>query len=318
LFARRERNPLECDLLVVDETSMIDVPLMNHLLRALPGHAALILVGDVDQLPSVGPGTVLRDLIESGTAPVARLTEVFRQAAGSRIIVSAHRINEGLMPDLPEKGAESDFYFIEREAPDAIAATLLDVMRKRVPEKFGFDPVGDVQVLSPMNRGSLGVRELNARLQGELNPLRDGEPFVEKFGYEFRARDKVIQTENNYDKEVFNGDIGRIESIDPAQKEVNVRFDNREVKYEYGELDELAPAYAITIHKSQGSEFRAVVIPVSTQHYMLLQRNLIYTGVTRGKQLVILVGQRQALSLAIKNNQTRERFSGLLSRLKAR
>jgi exodeoxyribonuclease V alpha subunit len=314
-FNRRENNPLECDLLVVDETSMVDVPLMHNLLRALPREASLVLVGDVDQLPSVGPGMVLRDVIESKKAPVARLTEVFRQAANSRIITNAHRINEGHLPDLPEKDAETDFFFVERNKPEDISDVLIEMVKERIPKKFRLDPFRDLQVLSPMNRGSLGIRELNARLQDALNPAKPEEPTIEKFGTHFRVRDKVIQTENDYDKEVFNGDIGRIVKIDPADRELTVKFDQREVKYDFGELDELAPAYAITIHKSQGSEFPCVVIPIATQHYMLLQRNLLYTGVTRGKKLVVLVGQRKALEMAVRNNRTEQRFSGLLERL---
>lgn len=313
-FSHNEDNPLECDLLVVDETSMVDVPLMNSLLRALPVSAGLLLVGDVDQLPPVGPGTALRNIIESGIVPVVRLTEVFRQANNSQIILNAHRINEGLMPEVGENG--SDFFFVEREQPDRIAETVIEFVKKRIPNKFKLDPIRDVQVLSPMNRGSLGIRELNARLQEELNPRKTEEPFVEKFGWQYRIRDKVIQTENDYDKEVFNGDIGQILKIDPVDRELTVKFDQRQVNYEFGELDELSLAYAITIHKSQGSEFPAVVIPLATQHYLLLQRNLVYTGVTRGKQLVMLVGQSKALSLAVKNNRTEQRFSGLLARLK--
>lgn len=315
-FARDESNPLECDLLVVDECSMVDLPLMNRLLRAFPASASLLLVGDVDQLPSVGPGMVLRDLIDSGVVPVARLTEVFRQAADSKIITSAHQINAGHLPHLPEKGAESDFFFIERNEPDQIAETLLDMVKTRIPAKFRCDAIRDIQVLAPMNRGSLGIRELNARLQDTLNPARANEPHVEKFGWQFRVRDKVIQTENNYDKDVFNGDIGQIRSIDPDQREVVVQYDNREVTYDYGELDEVSLAYAITIHKSQGSEFPVVVIPLATQQFVLLQRNLVYTGITRGKKLVVLIGQRKALAIAVKNNRTEMRYSGLLPRLK--
>ena len=315
-FTRNESRPLDCDLLVADETSMVDVPLMSHLLRALPPQASLLLVGDIDQLPSVGPGLVLRDLIESGVVPVARLTEVFRQAAGSQIITSAHRINQGLLPELPEKGAEQDFYFVERAEPERIADTLVDLVKRRIPDKFKLDPIRDIQVLGPMNRGSLGIRELNTRLQAELNPVRGDEPCVEKFGWQFRVRDKVIQTENDYDKEVFNGDIGQIVKIDALEREVTVNFAPREVVYEFGELDELALAYAITIHKSQGSEFPAVVIPLAMQHYLLLQRNLVYTGVTRGKRLVVLVGQNKALATAVRNNRTERRFSGLLARLR--
>jgi exodeoxyribonuclease V alpha subunit len=316
-FGRNEGNPLDCDLLVVDETSMVDVTLMANLLRALPPKASLLLVGDIDQLPSVGPGMVLRHVIESKVVPVVRLTEVFRQAAHSRIITNAHRINEGQMPEIPTKGRESDFFFIDRDEPEQIAATLVEMVKTRIPAKFGLDSIRDVQVLCPMNRGSLGIRELNMRLQNELNPVRAGEPMVEKFGWQFRPRDKVIQTENDYDKDVFNGDIGQIVKIDPVEREATIRFDQREVVYDYGELDEISLAYAITIHKSQGSEFPAIVTPLAMQQYMLLQRNLVYTGITRGKKLVVLVGQRKALAMAVKNNRTENRFSGLLARMLA-
>ena len=317
-FARRESNPLDCDLLVVDETSMVDVSLMQSLVRALPARAGLLLVGDVDQLPSVGPGNVLKDLIESGVAPVVRLTEVFRQASHSRIITNAHRINQGQLPELPDKDkTDADFYFIERERPEQIADTLLEMVRRRIPARFGLDSIRDIQILSPMNRGSLGIRELNARLQTELNPPRPDQNSVEKFGVQFRVGDKVIQTENDYDKEVFNGDIGVISKLDVMEKELTVSFEQREVRYDFGELDELSLAYAITIHKSQGSEFSAIVIPLATQHFMLLQRNLVYTGVTRGKRLVVLIGQRKALSMAVQNNRVSQRFSGLFERLKA-
>lgn len=313
-FTRNEGNPLDCDLLVVDETSMVDVTIMANLLRALPPKASLLLVGDIDQLPSVGPGMVLRHIIESTVVPVVRLTEVFRQAAHSRIIINAHRINEGQMPEFAAKGGESDFFFIDRDEPDQIAATLVEMVKTRIPAKFRLDPIRDIQVLCPMNRGSLGIRELNVRLQNELNPARADEPSVEKFGWQFRPRDKVIQTENDYDKDVFNGDIGQIVKIDPVEREVTIRFDQREVVYDFGELDEIALAYAITIHKSQGSEFPAVVTPLATQQYLLLQRNLVYTGITRGKKLVVLIGQRKALAIAVRNNRTENRFSGLLAR----
>ena len=314
-FTRNEASPLACDLLVVDECSMVDVSLMNHLLRALPVKASLLLVGDVDQLPSVGPGMVLKNLIDSGVICVVRLTEVFRQAAHSRIITNAHRINEGQMPELAGQDPASDFHFVEREEPEKIASTLVEMVKRRIPDKFKLDPIRDIQVLCPMNRGSLGIRELNLRLQTELNPARPEEPSVEKFGWQFRVRDKLIQTENNYDKEVFNGDIGQIVRIDPVGREVTVNFDSREVVYDFGELDEVSLAYAITIHKSQGSEFLAVVTPLAMQQYLLLQRNLIYTGITRGKKLVVLIGQRKALALAVRNNKTAQRFSGLLYRL---
>jgi exodeoxyribonuclease V alpha subunit len=317
-FSKDESNPLACDLLVVDETSMVDVLLMHSLVRALPNHGGLILVGDVDQLPSVGPGTVLGDLIESGVVPVVRLTEVFRQAAGSRIITTAHRIRQGQMPDMREADPESDFHFVERDDPEKIVATLVKLVQERIPERFHLDSLRDVQVLCPMNRGSLGVRELNAALQRALNPPRPGEPSAERFGWRFQIRDKVIQTENDYDKDVFNGDIGTVEQIDAVEHQVGVRFDDRMVKYDFGELDEVAPAYAVTIHKSQGSEFPAVVIPLATQHYMLLQRNLIYTGITRGKKLVVLIGQRKALGIAIHNDRPQRRYSGLLASQKGK
>ncbi len=315
-FTRNENRPIECDLLVVDETSMVDVPLMHSLLRALPSNASLLLVGDVDQLPSVGPGMVLRNLMDCGIVPVVRLTEVFRQAANSRIITSAHRINEGLMPELSNGGAESDFYFVRRETPDRIAATVLEIVKNRIPNKFKLDPFRDIQVLVPMNRGSLGVLELNLRLQTELNPPAADKPEIEKFGWRFRVGDKVMQTENDYDKDVFNGDIGQVLRVDQEEHTVAVRFDNREVSYDFGELDELVLAYAITIHKSQGSEFPAIVLPLATQHFLLLQRNLVYTGVTRGKKLVMIVGQEKALSISVRNNRTEQRYSGLLHRLR--
>jgi exodeoxyribonuclease V alpha subunit len=315
-FQRNEDKPLECDLLIVDETSMVDVLLMYALLRALPKTSALIMVGDVDQLPSVGAGNALRDLIDSGVVPVVRLTEVFRQAATSKIITSAHLIRQGKMPELRTAEAGSDFHFVERETPEEIAATLVRLVQDRIPKGYRLDSIRDIQVLCPMNRGSIGVRELNTVLQGVLNPVRLGEPAAERFGWRFQVRDKVIQTENDYKKEVFNGDIGTIEKIDPVEQEVSVRFDDRLVVYDYGELDEVSLAYAVTIHKSQGSEFPAVVIPVAMQHYMLLQRNLIYTGITRAKRLLVVVGQRKALGLAIRNDQSRRRYSGLLSSLK--
>jgi exodeoxyribonuclease V alpha subunit len=315
-FARNEGHPLDCGLLVVDETSMVDVLLMSRLLRAIPGDGSLLLVGDVDQLPSVGPGAVLLSLIESGVVPVVRLTEVFRQAAGSRIITNAHRINEGLMPELAAQASESDFYFVKRNEPEEIAAVLVDLVKRRIPSKFGCEAIRDIQVLSPMNRGSLGIRELNQRLQAELNPARPDEACAEKFGWQFRVRDKVIQTENNYDKEVFNGDIGQVSRVDPVEREATVSFAEREVVYDYGELDQLSLAYAITIHKAQGSEFPVVVIPLAMQHYLLLQRNLLYTGVTRGKRLVVLAGQEKALAAAVRNNRVERRFSGLRWRLR--
>ena len=314
-FGKNESNRLDCDLLIIDETSMVDVVLMHSLLKAVPQRAGLALVGDVDQLPSVGPGMLLQDLIDSGMVPVVRLTEVFRQAANSRIITSAHRIRLGQLPELTPAGEVSDFHFVERDDPEQIVSTLIQVIQHRIPVRFGFDPIRDVQVLCPMNRGSLGVRELNLSLQRALNPARNSEEAVEKYGWRFQARDKVIQTENNYEKEVFNGDIGVVETIDSVEQEVAIRFDQRLVKYDFGELDSVSLAYAVTVHKAQGSEFPAVVIPLATQQYMLLQRNLIYTGITRGKNLVVLIGQRKALRIAVSNNKTQRRYSGLLEAL---
>ncbi|HXY08394.1 MAG TPA: AAA family ATPase [Terriglobales bacterium] len=315
-FTRNESNPLGCGLLVVDETSMVDVPLMHSLVRAVPNPSGLILVGDVDQLPSVGPGTVLHELIESGVVPTVRLTEVFRQAADSQIITNAHRIRRGQMPDMGGADPNSDFHFVERDEAEKIVATLVKLVQERIPERFGLDPIRDVQVLCPMNRGSLGVRELNTALQQVLNPVRAGEPSIERFGWRFQMRDKVIQTENDYDKDVFNGDVGIVERVDLVEQQVAIRFDDRIVKYDFGELDEVSLAYAVTIHKSQGSEFPAVVIPLATQHYMLLQRNLIYTGITRGKRLVVLVGQKKALGIAVRNDRPQRRYSGLLASLR--
>jgi len=307
-FRRNEENALDCDLLVVDETSMVDVPLMRALLRALPDRAALLLVGDVDQLPSVGPGQVLADVIASGAMPVVRLTEVFRQAAESRIIVNAHRINQGLMPSLtPIEGG--DFYFVDAADAEEGVQKLLAIVQERIPKRFGFDPIGGIQVLCPMNRGGLGARSLNIELQNALNP--PGEIRVERFGWTFCPGDKVMQVENDYDKDVYNGDLGMVSRIDMEESEVSVEFDGREVIYGFGDLDELVLAYATTIHKSQGSEYPAVVIPLSTQHYPMLQRNLVYTGVTRGKRLVVLVGQRKALAIAVKGARARRRWSKL-------
>jgi len=307
-FRRDENNPLDCDLLVVDETSMVDVPLMRALLRALPDRAALLLVGDVDQLPSVGPGQVLADIIASGAVPVMRLTEVFRQAAESRIIVNAHRINQGLMPDLTpvETG---DFYFVDAADPEEGVRKVLAVVRERIPKRFGLDSIRDVQVLCPMNRGGLGARSLNIELQRALNP--PGENRIDRFGWTFCPGDKVMQVENDYDKDVYNGDLGVVWRIATEEGELVADFDGRKITYGFGELDELVLAYATTIHKSQGSEYPAVVIPLTTQHYPMLQRNLVYTGVTRGKRLVVLVGKRKALAIAVKGARTRRRWSKL-------
>jgi exodeoxyribonuclease V alpha subunit len=312
-FRRTEEHPLECDLLVIDEASMVDVPLMRSLLRAVPDEAGLLIVGDVDQLPSVGPGQVLADIIACDMIPVVRLTEVFRQAAGSRVITNAHRINRGQLPELTHGKTLSDFYFIEATEPDDGVAKIIAVVRDRIPKAFGLDPIRDVQVLCPMNRGGLGARSLNIELQKALNP--PGEDRVERFGWTFCPGDKVMQIENDYDREVYNGDLGIVQRIDQEESELVVAFDGRDVAYGFGELDELVLAYATTIHKSQGSEYPAVVIPLMTQHYMMLARNLLYTGVTRGKRLVVLVGQRQALAIAVRNRGSRRRWSKLREHL---
>ncbi len=312
-FKRRQDSPLDCDLLVVDECSMIDVPLASQLLKAVPSRSAVIFVGDVDQLPSVGPGQFLTDLIDSGAVPVVRLTEVFRQAATSRIVRSAHQINQGMLPSLPAAGEISDFYMLPVEEPEAIAQTVVDLVKTRLPGRFGVDPLRDIQVLCPMNRSVTGARAINHALQAALNP--PGEHSVEKFGSAFSVGDKVMQIENNYEREVYNGDIGFVAEIDREEDELVAQFDGRLVRYPFGELDELVLCYATTIHKSQGSEYPVVVIPLSTQHYMMLKRNLIYTGITRGKRLVVLVGQKRALAMAVKGKRDERRWSKLKERL---
>ncbi|MDB5297469.1 MAG: ATP-dependent RecD-like helicase, partial [Phycisphaerales bacterium] len=316
-FKRNGENPLEGDVFVVDETSMVDLPLAHKVVRAVPPAAALVLVGDVDQLPPVGPGCVLRDVIESGAVPVCRLTEVFRQAAQSQIIAGAHRVNQGLMPVFPGKLGEgetpADFYFVEAEDPEAAVAAVLHLVQKAIPRRFGLRPLDDVQVLSPMQRGVLGARNLNLALQATLNPTGTS---VERHGWTFRVGDKVMQTVNDYDKDVFNGDIGRVAEIDATEQELAVTFDGRDVIYDFNELDELSLSYAATVHKSQGSEYPAVVVPVHTQHYTMLQRNLLYTAMTRGKKLVVLVGTKKAIALAVKRTEGTERVTTLRERLR--
>ena len=312
-FARNEDNPLACGLLVVDEASMMDTLLFYHLLKAVPMGATVVLVGDVHQLPSVGPGNVLADIIASGAVPVVELTEIFRQSAESEIICNAHLINKGQVPSLESsKDRLSDFYFIHQNDPERAADMVVDLVRNHIPRRFGLDPVNDIQVLTPMHKGAVGAAQLNLRLQASLNPngleVRRGER-------SFRLHDKVMQIRNNYDKDVFNGDVGRIVFLDGKERTLSVRYDDRVVPYDFEELDELTPAYAISIHKSQGSEYPAVVIPLMMQHYVLLQRNLVYTGVTRGKKLVVLVGESRALHMAVKNNKTRTRHTRLALRL---
>ncbi|MFC3631088.1 ATP-dependent RecD-like DNA helicase [Paracoccus angustae] len=308
-FKRNEDSPLDCELLVVDESSMVDVPLMQSLMKAVPTTAALLMVGDIDQLPSVGPGQVLADIIGSGAVPVVRLTEVFRQAAQSKIITTAHAINAGRMPELAHPDTASDFYFVPAGDPEEAVARIVELVSRRIPRRFGLDPIKDIQVLCPMNRGGVGARSLNIELQKALNPA--GDKKIERFGWTFAPGDKVMQVENDYDKDVYNGDIGTIADVDADEGELAVRFDDRTVVFAFGELDTLVPAYAATIHKSQGSEYPAVVIPVMTQHYTMLQRNLLYTGVTRGRKLVVLVGQKRAVAIAVKNAAGRRRWSKL-------
>ncbi len=315
-FRRGPDNRLECDLLVIDEASMVDASLMFALVKAMPCQAGLLLVGDVDQLPSVGPGQALDDIIASGALPVARLTEVFRQAAESRIVVNAHRINRGEMPEWPKRGEDSDFWFVDADDPERGAAKVMEIVRDRIPRRFGLDPIRDIQVLCPMQRGALGARSLNADLQKALNP--DPPARIEKFGSIFAPGDKIMQIENDYDRDVFNGDLGTVLRIDEVEGALVAGFDGREVEYPFGELDALVPAYATTIHKSQGSEYPAVVITLATQHYAMLARNLVYTAVTRGKRLVVIVGQRRAMAIAVRGGGARRRWTKLREWLAAR
>ncbi len=312
-FQKNDQTPLRCDLLIVDEASMIDTILMHHLLKAVSPNATLILVGDVNQLPSVGAGAVLQDIIASQAVPVMELNEIFRQARESLIIVNAHKINQGLMPTLSPSGHKlEDFYFIEQEEPEKVLGIILELVKERIPNRFGFDPIDDIQVLTPMHKGVVGAGNLNTELQQALNPVPDS---LIRGGKNFRLQDKVMQIQNNYEKEVFNGDLGRIVRVDQESQEVTIDFDSRRVPYDYSDLDEVVLAYAISIHKSQGSEYPAVVIPILTQHYVLLQRNLIYTAVTRGRKLVVLVGTRTALAMGIRNDKTKKRYTFLRKRL---
>lgn len=313
-FQRNEDHPLEADMVIVDEASMLDLLLTNHLLKAIDPASHLLLVGDVDQLPSVGAGNVLRDIIASGQVAVVTLDEIFRQAEDSLIVANAHRINRGQMP-LFAKGAKDFFLFVDEE-PEKAADLVVDLVKVRIPRKFGYHPVDDIQVLSPMYRGAVGVSNLNARLQEALNPASPGKSEHRLAGRLFRLGDKVMQTRNNYDKEVYNGDIGRIVRLDLEDQIVVVRIDDRPVPYEFGELDELVNAYAVSVHKSQGSEYPAVVVPVLTQHYLLLQRNLLYTAVTRAKELVVLVGTKKAIAIAVRNDKIAHRHTALDVRLR--
>ncbi|MBI3014191.1 MAG: ATP-dependent RecD-like DNA helicase [Candidatus Tectomicrobia bacterium] len=314
-FQRGPTNRLKADVFVIDETSMVDLPLMDSLLQAIPDEATVIFIGDANQLPSVGPGNVLRDIIASERIPVVTLTEIFRQARGSLIVENAHRINQGELPFLPQgdQRESADFHFIHEADPDKILRLILDLCSEILPHKRGLHPIDDIQVLTPMHRGPLGTVNLNEQLQQRLNPSRNDDLPA---GFPFRLRDKVMQIRNNYQKEIFNGDIGRITAIDSERGEICVNFDQREVLYESGELDELTPAYAVSIHKAQGSEYPGIIVPLTTQHFPLLQRNVIYTAVTRGKKLVILIGTTRALTIAIKSNQIQSRHTFLAQRLR--
>jgi exodeoxyribonuclease V alpha subunit len=313
-FMRNQDRPLEVDVLILDETSMVDTTLMYHLLKALPAESTLILVGDVNQLPSVGAGNVLKDVIRSGMISVVELRDIFRQAKLSRITVNAHRINSGLLPEWrTERGPLEDFYFIEQDEPEQALRMIMDLVCDRIPKRFKFDPVDDIQVLSPMHKGVVGTENLNMKLQEALNPSKQEMLRSER---RFRLKDKVMQVRNNYEKEVFNGDIGRITALDQEEQVVTVTYDGVPVPYETSELDEIALAYAISVHKSQGSEYPAVILPVLSQHHLLLQRNLIYTAVTRAKELVIIVGSKSALATGVKNDRIMRRYTYLAERLK--
>lgn len=324
-YKKNEENLLEGDVLIVDECSMIDIILMNSLLKAIPPSMRLIMVGDIDQLPSVGAGNVLRDMINSEVFTVVRLTRIFRQAKSSRIIMNAHRINEGKMPDL-SNGKDTDFFFIENENPDAIIPEIVDMVQRKLPHYYHVES-SQIQVLTPMQRGVLGATNLNLSLQEALNPaLHDvfmkgrgkvtmTKECLRRSGFAFRANDKVMQIKNNYDKEVFNGDIGMIESVNEVDKTLTVKFDQKIVEYDVTELDEIVHAYAITIHKSQGSEYPIVVMPVLMNHYVMLQRNLIYTGITRAKKILVVIGTKKALSYAVKNVTVTDRNTLLKERL---
>ncbi|MEI8366024.1 MAG: ATP-dependent RecD-like DNA helicase [Parachlamydiaceae bacterium] len=307
-FKRGINNPLECDLIIIDEASMIDTFLMYSLLKAIPDHARVVFVGDVNQLPSVGPGNVLKDIIASHCVPVTILNEIYRQAAGSRIITNAHRINQGVFPDISNE-ITSDFFFVDVETPEEVLQNILSLVAMRLPTKYKLDPFSDIQVLAPMKRGVIGIENLNLALQEKLNPSK--EPPLLWSGRRFLPGDKVMQIRNDYERGVFNGDIGRIKHIDTAEQEVVVTIDDQDVVYTFPDLDDLVLAYAVSIHKYQGSECPCIVMPVHTTHFKLLHRNLLYTGVTRGKKLVILVGTKKALFIAVNNDEVRRRYTGL-------
>jgi exodeoxyribonuclease V alpha subunit len=313
-FEHNRDNPLEEDIFILDEVSMIDIQLMNSLLAALPDESCLILVGDIDQLPSVGPGNVLRDLIGSGSVPYQKLDTIFRQETGGWIVQNAHHVNRGEKLELPPQDEEfSDFYFIETKEPEQVIQRMINVVTNRIPDHFGFDPTTEIQVLTPMRKNLLGSENLNAVLQEAINP--EGLE-LSRYGRKYRMGDRVMQIRNNYDKDIYNGDIGHIVKVDLTDDRIHVDYDGRRVIYELTELDELVHAYACSIHKSQGSEYPAVVILITTQHFKMLQRNLLYTGITRGRKLVCLIGSSKAVYMAICNNEIRLRRTGLRKRLK--
>ena len=314
-FKHNDENPLDVDMLIVDEASMLDLLLANHLFKAVHPASHLLLVGDVDQLPSVGAGNVLRDVIDSGAVPVVQLDLIYRQAQDSLIVTNAHRINKGQMPAFAKTA--TDFYLFVQDDPDAAADLVVDIVKNRIPRRFGYDPMEDIQVLSPMYRGAVGVSNLNERLQAALNPPSPGKAERRFSGRAFRTGDRVIQLRNNYDLDVFNGDLGWIRAIDVANQALRVQIDDRVVSYDWSEADELALAYAVSVHKAQGSEYRAVVIPVMTTHYMMLTRPILYTAVTRARELVVLVGTRRALAIAVRNNKVSQRHTGLAPRIGA-
>lgn len=311
-YKKNEESPLDCDVLIIDETSMVDIMLFYNLLKAVSNETVLILVGDVDQLPSVGAGNVLKDIIESETVNVVRLTRIFRQAQGSAIVTNAHRINRGGTPNL-KGGKSSDFFFIEEEEPQKVVATITELCSKRLPNYYKVDPVNDIQVLCPMQKGETGAFNLNIILQEALNPA---EVSIKYGGTVYRLNDKVMQIKNNYDKNVFNGDIGSITGIDTEDRMLTICFDGVNVEYDATELDEVVLAYATTVHKSQGSEYKIVVAPVTMQHYMMLQRNLLYTCVTRAKKVLVLVGSKKAIGISVSNNRMQKRNTMLVERLR--
>jgi exodeoxyribonuclease V alpha subunit len=313
-YGRNEDNPLEGDVLILDECSMIDIILMYNLLKAVPDTMSLLLVGDADQLPAVGAGNVLTDIIASGAIPAVRLERIYRQAQASRIIMNAHRVNQGEFPDL-NGGRNADFFFIQEDDPEKIPELICGLCAKRLPRHYNVNPIHGIQVLTPMRRGATGADNLNILLQEALNP---GKPCLRRGGTEYRLADKVMQIRNNYDKEVFNGDIGAVTAVNPEDRTLSVTFDAEPVEYDVTELDELVLAYATSIHKAQGSEYPIVVMPLTTQHYAMLQRPVLYTGITRAKRALVLVGTKKAVAIAVKNDRVMRRNTALAERLAAR